>query len=710
LQALKEFVETRSGQRRGSESARYITKGELDQGLGVDITSQTLDLSSQIPSTEIPDPPTDMTVENRMWSNLLSWTNPESASVSHIEVWAAEDSQSRDNAILIGYETVHDPQRGARAEWMHSALNVRMSYTYWIRSVTHSGVYSVWCPPDAQGGYVVEASMSVSMKEVMADLTGSITENELATDLSSRIDLIDTDAPFFAPGVFEAGVISPLGWYISDMGVVTTSQAAEMQLASDRFTVKIQKDENGRFYASGFGLIVHPQWRADGVYESGKTVYNNGGSYSSKIDNNTGHEPTGEDAYWAVVDDEEAPESEFIIQADKLMVIEPGETPKAMLTLGTVDGVNTLAINGALIADEGIQTRMLAAGLVTADKVSAEDVFTMNLQSGNYSSGSSGFKIDAINGTAEFNNISLRISNPATVRADLDVEEGATNDSNIYYPGTTYINGGNIYTGTITADTYKELRNTIVYNETDSLDDSADFEMPFKVVEELRTVISVKLSFKRTSYRAYAKNVEAAAATTSGASSTMTTSTSGAALKTSTIQCTSYSWETSCVKWSSPSPMTGTTITTSWGFLHTCPADGDLGNHCHCLPSSCLCNHCHAVSTSCMNHSHPLPDHYHETCIEGHSHTMCHTHSVPAHNHDITHGIFEYLPSPLPTITVKVNNGAGLITVGTYTGAEYTDIDITSYIYGAGWKSVVFSATDLCRVHCVVELKLDIDA
>jgi hypothetical protein len=89
---------------------------------------------------------------------------------------------------------------------------------------------------------------------------------------------------------------------------------------------------------------------------------------------------------------------------------------------------------------------------------------------------------------------------------------------------------------------------------------------------------------------------------------------------------------------------------------------------------------------------------------------MCHTHSVPAHNHDITHGIFEYLPSPLPTITVKVNNGAGLITVGTYTGAEYTDIDITSYIYGAGWKSVVFSATDLCRVHCVVELKLDIDA
>jgi hypothetical protein len=114
-----------------------------------------------------------------------------------------------------------------------------------------------------------------------------------------------------------------------------------------------------------------------------------------------------------------------------------------MLTLGTVDGVNTLAINGALIADEGIQTRMLAAGLVTADKVSTEDVFTMNLQSGNYSPGSSGFKIDAINGTAEFNGTSA-----STIKAYAINGNTAKGYTDAWkYGSTTYINGGNIYAG-----------------------------------------------------------------------------------------------------------------------------------------------------------------------------------------------------------------------------------------------------------------------
>jgi hypothetical protein len=132
---------------------------------------------------------------------------------------------------------------------------------------------------------------------------------------------------------------------------------------------------------------------------------------------------------------------------------------------------------------------MLAAGLVTADKVSAEDVFTMNLQSGNYSPGSSGFKIDAINGTAKFYDISLRISNPATVRSDLNVADGAdvtgantaldtslvngTSASTVKayaingntakgytdawkYGSTTYINGGNIH-----ADSSITIGNTV---------------------------------------------------------------------------------------------------------------------------------------------------------------------------------------------------------------------------------------------------------
>jgi hypothetical protein len=111
----------------------------------------------------------------------------------------------------------------------------------------------------------------------------------------------------------------------------------------------------------------------------------------------------------------------------------------------------------------------------------------MNLQSGNYSPGSSGFKIDAINGTAKFYDISLRISNPATVRSDLNVADGAdvtgantaldtslvngtsastvkayavngnaakklTDDWGLLDGDITYIDGGWIYANTITAN------------------------------------------------------------------------------------------------------------------------------------------------------------------------------------------------------------------------------------------------------------------
>lgn len=294
LRAVKEVIETRGGQRRGSDSARYVTKGELDTGLGVDIARQSLDLSDSVATLDVPDAPRDLAIVNEVFCNNLSWTNPSNRHVSHIEIWAAEDSQSRDDALILGYETVHDDQRGKRATFTHSALNIRKAYTYWLRSVTHSGVYSPWCPPDGQGGYIAPASIDKSIEEVMGMLTGD---------------------------------------------------------------------------------------GADGL----------------------------------------------------------------PFVTGVVAGKETVGLNGNLVIDGSIMTRMLAAGLVTADKVSAEDVFTMNLQSGNYSAGSSGFKLDAGAGTAEFNNITLRISNPAAVRSDLNVEEGATNDSGIYYPGTTKINGGQLH-------------------------------------------------------------------------------------------------------------------------------------------------------------------------------------------------------------------------------------------------------------------------
>ncbi len=228
---------------------------------------------------------------------------------------------------------------------------------------------------DAQASTLTQSLASASAEisahdGILAQHATSIeTLDQTTGDIESRLDVVSFQM------TSEAGIVAQHSREIETAQGDIVSQAAEMALASDRFSITIQKDENGTYYAAGFGLIVYPQWRTGGVYESGKCVWHEGASYSSKIDGNTGHEPDGEDAYWAVVDDDEAPESEFVIQADKLMVLTPGETEQAVLALGTVNGVSTMALNGNLVADNMVVNRMLSAGCVTADTVSATDVF-----------------------------------------------------------------------------------------------------------------------------------------------------------------------------------------------------------------------------------------------------------------------------------------------------------------------------------------------
>ncbi|MFA6664864.1 MAG: hypothetical protein WCS21_11205, partial [Lachnospiraceae bacterium] len=260
LQAVKDTLEVREGRRSNSSTERNVTKAEINSVLSVsDISKVTLDTSALVSSTTVPESPHDLVVENKTFCNLLTWTNPTDTSVSHIEVWCAVYGQYRDDAKRIGIVTVTDALRGEKGTFSHTALDIRQSYTYWIRSISWSGNYSSWSPSDAQGGYVVAASIGSSITEVMAGMTGD---------------------------------------------------------------------------------------GADGL----------------------------------------------------------------PFVTGEIDGVESVGLSGNMVIDGSILTRMLAAGLVTADKVSATDVFTMNLQSGNYSSVSSGFKLDAINGTAEFNNIVFTIN------------------------------------------------------------------------------------------------------------------------------------------------------------------------------------------------------------------------------------------------------------------------------------------------------------
>jgi len=85
-----------------------------------------------------------------------------------------------------------------------------------------------------------------------------------------------------------------------------------------------------------------------------------------------------------------------------------------------------------------------------------------------------------------------------------------------------------------------------------------------------------------------------------------------------------------------------------------------------------------------------------------------HTHTTPNHVHGITYGIYE--DSQSPTINVYINNGSGYgASIGSY-AADQTDIDISTKINGTGWKKVRFTTTARCRIHSIIECKLDITA
>jgi len=308
--------------------------------------------------------------------------------------------------------------------------------------------------------------------------------------------------------------------------------------------------------------------------------------------------------------------------------------------------------------------------------------------------------------------------------------------SGIAYPTTPlqFVHAGVLLAGTIRAESYAELRQTMPWTGQDSCDAAYPYTFDFKIPSELEALISIKLSFKIREYRAYATGAAAGGQQTSGDGGSGVFDTTGAA-----------NW---------PIGADPTTKSSGEGDGATGSDSADytgyenLGSHTHAMPS-----HSHDISGDTENadgtgshdhdlssfnvdcssedpgdtyakdlstHRHTAVDHTHST--PAHSHSMAkselahdhgltltdHTHSVADHQHDITYGIHE--ESGSPTVNVHIDNGAGFgASIGAY-GASQTDIDILAHFSGAGWKSIRFNPDVRCRVSVILEVKLDITA
>lgn len=285
--------------------------------------------------------------------------------------------------------------------------------------------------------------------------------------------------------------------------------------------------------------------------------------------------------------------------------------------------------------------------------------------------------------------------------ADVILDGGwmlAFNDSGAAVPTPAHkaLHAGLLQAGTITADKYAQLRNTIVFNADDSLDAAHPLIIPFRVISETMAIVEARVSFSLLPFRAYS----------------LQTGMAGGQQISST---TATNWD----------PMAETKNNSS--LDRTGGAGSTTNSHSHKHNVSGYTQyaygtdqHRHSISewdsdTSNESHSHNVNSHDHATGQHTHpldDRNADHQHNVviPDHFHNFQYGIFE--EGNAPTITYQVDNndgqGYGDPSPG-YTQAQ-ADLSIKNQLSGTGWKYLKFNATQRCRLAVIVELKLDIVA
>jgi hypothetical protein len=338
--SVKSAIDALTGQGRGTD--RAVRMSEVDEIM-----------AAQSPSTDMPDAPTGLAISKGLFSHTLTWTNPEDEKVSHIEIWAAANSQAIVDASLIGIVTVTPDLRGEEGKFINAGFDVTADMTYWIRAISYGDVYSEWHPTLVTGGLAVAGDESIS-------------------------EAID-------------GVISLL------------------------------KGEDPDLYSAVTVYSLYERCRtSDGrVWES------------ISVDDHSGNEPPNA-TYWKRA---------------------------GILMTGDVDGVPTVAIDGNLVVDDTILARHIQAGSIVASHMAANQVLVGHtIESANFETGVSGWQIDGVGGTAEFNNIALTISYSSVTGgppSDADktqtaLNAGATLDQ-AKVGSSTLISGGYIRTSLIQA-------------------------------------------------------------------------------------------------------------------------------------------------------------------------------------------------------------------------------------------------------------------
>lgn len=347
-----------------------------------------------------PDPITSLTVIGNLFQNDLSWTLPDDYRPHYkIEIWCASGVNDRASSYLVA-------TLSGGSQWAHTGLDPQVDYFYWLRVIDNTELVSDFYPLNPTGGI---GERPVSDPERILDLlTGSVTEGQLVAALNAKIDSSYT-------------------------GITSLHE-----LLQNQWTVKIQQDGVGGYYATGMGLVLYPDWMIATFYPSGSYVWDAATEdvYRAKLD----HTSTTLNAppylgVWELI--AHGAKSQIAFQADQFAVVNAASGGRMV----------PFVITGSTV---GINGQLIVTGSITSDSLATHDTITWTVRSQNYSPGTAGFIIDAETGFAEFNNISVSFNyeTPEGAQSKADAAYDAAKLLNAYTEnGVTFIRklGGGSY-------------------------------------------------------------------------------------------------------------------------------------------------------------------------------------------------------------------------------------------------------------------------
>lgn len=220
-------------------SARQLIAAGIAEGIGNGgITAPVSDV------VDPPRAPTGVSAAGALATIIVSWNSPAYRGHAYSEIWAASRTQAQTDAT-----PPEDPIIG-QAELVGMTAGNNFSHNlgsgaqrwYWVRFVNRSGVAG---PYNLTNGTFGETSQDPAY--LLSVLTDAVTSTQLASALSTRIDLVDADA----------SVAGSVNQRVQTVATAADQNTAAIQVNANsvdgleaQYTVKI--DNNG--HVSGFGL------------------------------------------------------------------------------------------------------------------------------------------------------------------------------------------------------------------------------------------------------------------------------------------------------------------------------------------------------------------------------------------------------------------------------------------------------------------------